>query len=211
MRAVAPDENVCTADRRPCHSFARFATEKPGMRRFATGNLLAVPLLLMVQGQAGMAQTQPQPAISSWSTTVVPAPPPGPKAKAPRAKDTRIETGALPAPVAPAPKGSLSKGRHDMEGLASFYWQEQKTASGERFDKMALTAAHRTLPFNTRVKVTHLGNGRSVVVRINDRGPFKAGRVIDLSYAAAGALAMHGQGLARVKVEVVDEPRAAPR
>lgn len=183
------------------------------MRRFATGNLLAVPLLLMAQGQAGVAQTQTQtqPAISSWSTSVVPAKPPGPKAKAPRAKETRIETGALPAPVVAVPKGSLAKGRHDMDGLASFYWQEQKTASGERFDKMALTAAHRTLPFNTRVKVTHLGNGRSVIVRINDRGPFKAGRVIDLSYAAAGALNMHGQGLARVKVEVIDEPRAASR
>ena len=89
-------------------------------------------------------------------------------------------------------------------GIASFYWQEQKTASGERFDKTAMTAAHKTLPFNSRVRVTHLGNGRSVVVRINDRGPFKPGRVIDLSYAAAGALDMHARGLAQVKVELVD-------
>ncbi len=193
-----------------CHSFAGFATEKQGMRRFAIRNLLAVPVLLLSQVLPGVAQTQPsQPSVSSWSTTVVPAQPPGPKPKASRAKETRIETGALPAPAPPVPKGSLAKGRHDMEGLASFYWQEQKTASGERFDKMAMTAAHRTLPFNTRVRVTHLGNGRSVVVRINDRGPFKAGRVIDLSYAAAGAIGMQGQGLARVKVEVVEEPRAA--
>jgi rare lipoprotein A len=180
------------------------------MRRFATGNLLAVPVLLLAQVQAGVAQAQPpQPAIPSWTTTVVPAQPSGPKPKASRAKEARIETGALPAPAAPVPKGSLSRGRHDLEGLASFYWQDQKTASGETFDKMALTAAHRTLPFNTRVRVTHLGNGRSIVVRINDRGPFKAGRVIDLSYAAAGAIGMHGQGLARVKVEVIEEPRAA--
>lgn len=181
------------------------------MIRFATGTLLAVPVLLLAQVRSGAAQTEPQPAIKSWSTTVVPAPQPGTKAKPARAKENRIETGALPPPAPIAPKGSLSNGRHDLEGLASFYWQEQKTASGEQFDKMALTAAHRTLPFNTRVRVTHLGNGRSIVVRINDRGPFKAGRVIDLSYAAAGALAMHGQGLARVKVEVVETPRAASR
>jgi len=182
------------------------------MRRFATGNLLAVPVLLLAQVQAGVAQTQPaRPAVSSWNTTVVPAPPSGPKPKTSRGKESRIETGALPAPAAPAPNGSLSKGRHDLHGLASFYWQEQRTASGERFDKMAMTAAHRTLPFNTQVRVTHLGNGRSIVVRINDRGPFKAGRVIDLSYAAAGAIGMHGQGLARVKVEVIDEPRPAAK
>jgi rare lipoprotein A len=90
-----------------------------------------------------------------------------------------------------------------LSGIASFYWQGQDTASGEPFDKTAMTAAHPTLPFNTRVKVTHLASKRSVVVRINDRGPFKTGRVIDLSYAAAGALGMHGQGLARVHLEVV--------
>lgn len=93
---------------------------------------------------------------------------------------------------------------HDLSGLASFYWQEQQTASGERFDKAQLTAAHRTLPFGTRVKVNHLDNGRSVIVRINDRGPFKPGRVIDLSHAAADALAMTGHGLAPVRLEVVE-------
>lgn len=90
-----------------------------------------------------------------------------------------------------------------LSGIASFYWQGQRTANGEAFDKTALTAAHPTLPFNTRVKVTHLANNRSVIVRINDRGPFKTGRVIDLSHAAAGVLGMHGQGLARVHIEVV--------
>jgi rare lipoprotein A len=67
-----------------------------------------------------------------------------------------------------------------------------------------MTAAHPTLPFNTRVKVTHLASKRAVVVRINDRGPFKKGRVIDLSHAAAGALGMHSQGLAHVQLEVVE-------
>jgi rare lipoprotein A len=89
------------------------------------------------------------------------------------------------------------------EGLASFYWQPQKTANGEQFDKTALTAAHRTLPFNTRVRVVRLDSGRSVIVRINDRGPFKPGRIIDLSDAAASIIGMKGQGLARVRLEVL--------
>ena len=66
-----------------------------------------------------------------------------------------------------------------------------------------MTAAHRSLPFGTRVRVTHLGNGRSVDVRINDRGPFIGGRIIDLSSGAAGVIGMHGQGVARVQVTVL--------
>ncbi len=77
------------------------------------------------------------------------------------------------------------------------------TASGERFDKSDLTAAHKTLPFGTRVKVTNQSSGKTVVVRINDRGPFKPGRVIDLSEAAARHIGMTGRGLAAVKIEVV--------
>ena len=67
-----------------------------------------------------------------------------------------------------------------------------------------MTAAHRTLPFGTKVRVTHMGSGRSVVVRINDRGPFVGGRIIDLSKGAAGVIGMHKQGVARVKVTVLD-------
>ena len=66
-----------------------------------------------------------------------------------------------------------------------------------------MTAAHKTLPFGTRVRVTHLGNGRSVEVKINDRGPFIAGRIIDLSKGAAGVIGMTAQGIARVAVEVL--------
>lgn len=88
-------------------------------------------------------------------------------------------------------------------GMASFYWQPQALASGGRFDPNAMTAAHKTLPFGTRVRVTHLGNGRSVEVKINDRGPYIAGRIIDLSKAAAGVIGMTAQGVARVTVEVL--------
>lgn len=90
-----------------------------------------------------------------------------------------------------------------MSGMASYYWQGQRVASGGRFNPNALTAAHKTLPFGTKVRVTHLGNGRSVTVTINDRGPFVRGRIIDLSRAAAGVIGMTGSGVARVAVDVV--------
>jgi len=88
-------------------------------------------------------------------------------------------------------------------GMASFYWQPQRVASGGWFNPNAMTAAHKTLPFGTRVRVTHLGNGRSVVVRINDRGPYIRGRIIDLSKAAAGVIGMQGQGVARIRMDVI--------
>ncbi len=91
-------------------------------------------------------------------------------------------------------------------GIASWYGREhhgRRTASGERFDMSALTAAHPAMPFGTRVRVTHLASGRSVIVRINDRGPFRGGRILDLSRAAAERLGMIATGTARVRVEVV--------
>ncbi|HET9325777.1 MAG TPA: septal ring lytic transglycosylase RlpA family protein [Candidatus Eisenbacteria bacterium] len=93
-------------------------------------------------------------------------------------------------------------------GVASYYagrWHGRRTASGERFDMHEMTAAHRTLPFGTRVRVTNLKNGRDVVVRINDRGPWKKKRVIDVSYAAARKLGMIGPGTVRVRLDVVAE------
>ncbi|HEX7003013.1 MAG TPA: septal ring lytic transglycosylase RlpA family protein [Trueperaceae bacterium] len=91
-------------------------------------------------------------------------------------------------------------------GTASWYgpgFAGRLTASGEVFDPSELTAAHRTLPFNTHLRVTNLANGRSVVVRINDRGPFSGGRIIDLSRAAAESIGMIGSGTARVRLEPI--------
>ena len=91
-------------------------------------------------------------------------------------------------------------------GVASYYGEKydgKRTASGELFDMNEMTAAHPTLPFGTRVRVTHLGNKRSVVVRINDRGPFVKGRIIDLSRAAAEKLDMIETGLAEVRLEIL--------
>jgi rare lipoprotein A len=99
--------------------------------------------------------------------------------------------------------GSDGRKAGGMHGVASYYWEPQALASGGRFNPNALTAAHKTLPFGTRVRVTHLGNGRSVEVKINDRGPYVAGRIIDLSKAAASIIGMTGQGVARVAVEVL--------
>lgn len=96
-----------------------------------------------------------------------------------------------------------------MQGIASFYGeslQGQKTASGERFDMNALTAAHRTLPFGSKVLVTNLDNGKQVTVRINDRGPYAKGRIIDVSRAAARVLEMIKRGFAHVRLEVISTP-----
>jgi rare lipoprotein A len=88
-------------------------------------------------------------------------------------------------------------------GLASFYTEGTQTASGEKFDTHELTAAHRTLPFGTRLRVTNVATGQSVTVRVNDRGPFVPGRVVDVSYSAAETLGMVGEGIAKVKLNVV--------
>jgi rare lipoprotein A len=98
-----------------------------------------------------------------------------------------------------------------QRGEASWYGREEQsklTASGERFNRHKLTAASRHLPFNTVVRVTNENNGRSVQVRINDRGPFEKGRVLDLSEAAADSLDMKKSGTAPVKIELV-EPASA--
>jgi rare lipoprotein A len=89
------------------------------------------------------------------------------------------------------------------QGLASFYSEGTQTASGEKFNANELTAAHPTLPFGTRLRVTNVANGRSVTVRVNDRGPYVPGRVVDVSYSAAESLGMIGRGVANVKLDVV--------
>ena len=104
-----------------------------------------------------------------------------------------------------ATTGPLAGGRAEEVGMASYYGRAhegRRTASGEVFDMNGMTAAHRTLPFGTRVRVTNLANGRETVVRINDRGPFRRGRILDVSYAAARRLGFIGRGVAKVRVRV---------
>ena len=107
------------------------------------------------------------------------------------------------APVRPLPASKLIEVVH---GAASWYgpgFYGRTTANGERFSKGTLTAAHRTIPFGTKVRVTNLSNGRSVVVRINDCGPFKHHRVIDLAHGAASQLQMMQAGEVPVKLEIL--------
>jgi rare lipoprotein A len=112
----------------------------------------------------------------------------------------------VPAPARPG---------YSETGVASWYgipYDGRRTASGEIYDMEQLTAAHRTLPFDTWVEVTNLANGKRVGVRINDRGPFVRGRIIDLSQAAARGIGLLGPGVARVHLEVIaprDRPRSA--
>ncbi|MCD6128278.1 septal ring lytic transglycosylase RlpA family protein [Candidatus Bipolaricaulota bacterium] len=104
---------------------------------------------------------------------------------------------------------ALQQPHYDEVGIASWYgpgFHGKITASGEPYNMYAFTAAHRTLPFGTVVRVVDLATGRSVVVRINDRGPFVAGRIIDLSYAAAEALGILPRGTARVGLVVLGHP-----
>ncbi len=112
-----------------------------------------------------------------------------------------------PARVVGAVRTAPAEPHVVQTGTASWYGQAhhgKKTASGEVFDMNALTAAHRTLPLGTRVLVTNLGNGRAVEVRINDRGPSVAERIIDVSYAAARALGAAGDGVFRVRIAVLE-------
>jgi rare lipoprotein A len=167
----------------------------------------ALPVLAQSPAVAPTLKSAPRPVApheraSTWRTIIIPismVPTPSP---APRpALRPGVVTASLP-PSAPAAKPLIGFA-HQTTGLASYYWQDQMTSSGERFNRRDLTAAHRTLPMNTKVRVTHVASGRQVVVRINDRGPFKAGRVIDLSEAAAEQLQIKAVGLAQVRLDVV--------
>jgi rare lipoprotein A len=157
--------------------------------------------------EPGVAQAVPAPVAAPIREAAAPeAPAPAPlsakslSAKSVSAPEDRTED----APEAEEPKAAY---RSIGRGMASYYGRElagNRTASGERFNPQALTAAHRTLPMGSRVRVTNQSNGRSVVVRINDRGPFAHGRVVDVSLAAAHKISMVSRGTAMVKLELVN-------
>jgi rare lipoprotein A len=115
-------------------------------------------------------------------------------------------------PPPPAPSVAPQPG-YSETGVASWYghpYHGRRAANGEIYDMEKLTAAHRTLPFETWLRVVNLDNGETVEVRINDRGPFVEGRIIDLSHAAARAIDMIGPGIARVRIEVIRMPEYVP-
>jgi hypothetical protein len=117
------------------------------------------------------------------------------------------------APAAQTALTSAASAQVEPEGRASWYGAEfagRRTANGEIYDPSQMTAAHKTLPFGTFVRVTNPNSGANVVVRINDRGPFKPGRVIDVSRAAAEQLGMIGPGTMMVRLEIVSDPAQSP-
>ena len=172
---------------------------RPAIPVFAAG-LVATALLAGLKSAAPVTgkpvAVEPTPQIVNFANkasrlethaAVVAAKDPEPAATSEGAAETK----------SPAVRGKATY------GLASYYWQGTRTANGERFDPRELTAAHRTLPFGTRVRVTSLETGRSVTVRINDRGPFVGGRTVDISRAAAQSIGMIDRGVAKVKMDVL--------
>ena len=143
-------------------------------------------------------------------------PKPRPKAKnaqhgAPVDLNNRANRAAHAVHLAHAASAKGHASRFRQLGLASWYgrgFHGHRTANGEHYDMYAMTAAHRTLPLGSYVRVTSLASSKSVVVRINDRGPYARGRVIDLSYLAASALGMHRAGVTKVSIERVEKPEA---
>jgi rare lipoprotein A len=115
----------------------------------------------------------------------------------------RLATAAFAAVLLILPLATTDALALNQQGIASYYGQKfngRKTASGERYSHGAMTAAHRSAPFGSQIRVTNLSNGRSVVVRVNDRGPWVRGRIVDVSGVAARQLGMTGRGLTRVRV-----------
>ena len=120
----------------------------------------------------------------------------------PEPEGEAVDLDTFEPPVEAEPKATRSLGR----GVASYYGKKfhgRRTANGERFDMRAMTAAHKTLPFGTKVRVTNPSNGRSVIVRINDRGPYAHGRTIDLSRAAAEEIGIISRGHGQVELDVI--------
>jgi rare lipoprotein A len=139
-----------------------------------------------------------------------PTPSGDPRGDAERATRSELRPAEPPATRASPPSASPGRGSAPPPGVAtkgtcgaSYYDTGQRTANGERFNPDGITAAHRTLPFNTRVRVTNRANGKAVVVRINDRGPFAGGRCLDLSRGAFAAISSLSAGVLTVDYEVL--------
>jgi rare lipoprotein A len=166
-------------------------------------------LVLLLSGSAmlpGLAESSRAASLSTSSLSS-----PDPELAIREAEGTGLEESApapiLPLPIAPEPN-AVPRVLAVKTGQASWYgpgFYGGRTANGERFTRGTLTAAHRHLPFGTKVRVTNLWNGRSAVVRINDRGPFHGSRVIDLAHGAASVLGLTSSGVAQVKLEVLEK------
>ncbi len=143
-----------------------------------------------------------KPVKATWPTPT-PPPPPKPVAVAQASNSGSGSSGSSASAASAAKAATNLSPAKGNSCKASFYYDPQPTASGERFNPNAMTAAHKTLPFGTRVKVTNPANGKSVIVRINDRGPYISGRCLDLSRASFGVIANLNSGVIPVVWQVV--------
>lgn len=184
------------------------ALEKPIVNQTSPAVLeQKMPILPMTNAPVPPTQSKPEKAAETRpisNNNAAPAKKPQPK---------KINQTSTPKPAAKVSRRSSSTQQTNRkvvarrkQGMASWYgpgFHGRRTANGERFNQYGMTAAHRTLPIGTQVRVTNLNNGRSVVVRINDRGPFSGGRIIDLSKGAARLIGVIQSGVAPVRLEVL--------
>lgn len=190
-------------------------------RLFALDSIVAVALAAAVSlavPATAWANDNADYPISARDEAVVPSPSNKPvpsRSVTTKILDAAPDTGPQVAVASPIPDREKALGAQpervlkEIIGVASWYgpgFHGRRTANGERFNQNDLTAAHKTLPFNTRVRVTSLATGKSVIVKINDRGPYIRGRTIDLSAAAARTIDMQGRGVGKVKLEILDTP-----
>jgi len=175
--------------------------QKPRFARAALPLAGAALLVLPVSGSAAEPAAAPDPFEQAFAAFVIPDTQPL------LSPAERLEAEALSAAAPRERKAAAPAGRRIRSGHASYYgarFAGRLTANGERFNPNRLTAAHRTLPFGSKVKVTNRRNGKSVVVRINDRGPYAKGRVIDLSKAAARRIGLVHQGHGPVELALLN-------
>ena len=167
----------------------------------AAGVRNVIQLLAVALGAASLAACAQSSVVTQKSELVAARRQASPEHNRTTSFTRRVAVTKKHTPFAPAKNAAETQVA--SHGLASFYTEGTQTASGERFDTNELTAAHRTLPFGTRLRVTNVATGRSVTVRVNDRGPFIPGRVVDVSHSAAETLGMVRGGIAKVKLDVV--------
>ncbi|MCX9146825.1 septal ring lytic transglycosylase RlpA family protein [Erythrobacter sp. WG] len=180
----------------PTHGLA---TSSFGPRTLKAATLAALVALAPIGASTAIASDAPSnPALERAATSAAVV------ELVPIAPTPQVSAAAPVDEAAPSRPEATVLGR----GSASYYaakFDGRRTASGERFDNDEMTAAHRTLPFGSRVRVTSVASGKSVVVRINDRGPFHAGRILDLSRAAAEELGLVARGSGTVELELIED------
>jgi len=165
------------------------------------GSLIAVRLIVIALAAASLAACARSSVVSQRSEIRASRQAALEHDRTPPVVRTHVAVTRKHTPFAARHEGAETK--IASQGLASFYSEGTKTANGETFDAHELTAAHPTLPFGTKLRVTDVKTGRSVTVRVNDRGPYVPGRIVDVSHSAAAKLGMIGKGVANVRLDVV--------